>query len=356
MSLFLFAEHVHDVFTLMIYHNGFFGNLTGSVEYVDASVDYFDYISPANWSNTMLDEIMYIHDWVRGEKVHVYWLLPDTELADGIVPIVSHDEIEEMRKATKDHKRLLIFVDQTSFIRNLRPNVIKVAKQTTPNDSDQEHEDIGHEDIGQGVESQHDHEEEGQSDNDTDSDFSFVDSDLDAESGDDDMFADNVDRDVNDSNDQIVVAEVQNDTLLDDRDLELGEEERLSLQYKFNAFNPQIDMDRPTFRLGLMFGNIEDLRQAVNAYSIRERVKIRKIKNDRTRLHEVCDDDYPWMLKVGYDMQRIGGYVITAYNGEHRCERVYQMRALTAKFLAQKFIEEFMDNQKMDMQTFASKV
>jgi hypothetical protein len=97
MSLFFFAGHVHDVFTLMIYHNGFLDNLTGSVEYVDASVDCFDYISPANWSNTMLNEILYILDWVRGEKVHVYWLLPDTELADGIVPIFSDDDIEEMR-------------------------------------------------------------------------------------------------------------------------------------------------------------------------------------------------------------------------------------------------------------------
>jgi hypothetical protein len=86
----------------------------------------------------------------------VYWLLSDTKLDDGLVPIVSDDDIEEMRKATKDHKKLLIFVDQTGFIRNLRSDVIKQAKQTIPNESDQ-----GHEDIGQGVESQHDHEEEG---------------------------------------------------------------------------------------------------------------------------------------------------------------------------------------------------
>jgi hypothetical protein len=33
-----------------------------------------------------------------------------------------------MRKATRDHKQLLIFVDQTGFIRNLRPDVIKLAK------------------------------------------------------------------------------------------------------------------------------------------------------------------------------------------------------------------------------------
>jgi hypothetical protein len=51
----------------MVYHNGFFGNLTGSVDYVDASVDWFDYISPADLSNTLLDEMLYILDWVRDE-------------------------------------------------------------------------------------------------------------------------------------------------------------------------------------------------------------------------------------------------------------------------------------------------
>jgi hypothetical protein len=52
-------------------------------------------------------------------------------------------------------------------------------------------------------------------------------------------------------------------------------------------------MDMPTFKLGLMFANNEDVRQAVNAYNIRERVKISKIKNDRTRLLAVCEEDCP---------------------------------------------------------------
>jgi hypothetical protein len=47
-----------------------------------------------------------------------------------------------------------------------------------------------------------------------------------------------------------------------------------------------------------MFANIEDLRQAVNAYNITEIVKIRKIKNDRTRLHAVCEDA-PGCLRQG---------------------------------------------------------
>jgi hypothetical protein len=194
------------------------------VEYVDATVDCIDYVSTETWSNKLRGEILKILDWERGEKVQVYCLLLGTELDDGLVPIVSEDDIAEMRKATKDHKRLMLFVDQTDFIRIFRADIIKQTKQKLPNESDQ-----GHEDIGQEIESQHDHEDEGRSDNDSDSDFSLVDSDFYAESGYDDLFVDNIDRDVNDNNDQIVVDEQENDTLLDDRDLELGEEERLAL-------------------------------------------------------------------------------------------------------------------------------
>jgi hypothetical protein len=32
------------------------------------------------------------------------------------------------------------------------------------------------------------------------------------------------------------------------------------------------------FKIGMMFANIEEVRQAVNAYNIRDRVKIKKIE------------------------------------------------------------------------------
>jgi hypothetical protein len=123
-----------------------------------------------------------------------------------------------------------------------------------------------------------------------------------------------------------------------------------------NAFNPEVDMDRPILKRGLQFANIEEARQALNAYIVRERVKIRRIKNDRTRLHAVCDVGCPWYMRVGFDLRRSGGFVITQYEGNHRCEKVYEMRVLTAAFLAKQFIQEFRDNQKMDLTTFAAKV
>jgi hypothetical protein len=67
-------------------------------------------------------------------------------------------------------------------------------------------------------------------------------------------------------------------------------------------------MNNPVFKIGMMFSNIEEVREGLNAYSIRERVKIKKIKNDRSRLHAVCEQGCPWMLKAGNDMQRSGGF------------------------------------------------
>jgi hypothetical protein len=97
-------------------------------------------------------------------------------------------------------------------------------------------------------------------------------------------------------------------------------------------------MDRLIFKIGMIFSNIEEVRKAVNAQIIRLRVKTKRIKNYMTILHARCEDDCPWMHKAGYDMQRTSGFVITTYNGEHRCERVYQMRSLIAKFLAKNLL------------------
>ncbi|KAM0863033.1 hypothetical protein ACQ4PT_044865 [Festuca glaucescens] len=187
-----------------------------------------------------------------------------------------------------------------------------------------------------------------------DSDWELYDSDYDTESGDDDLFLDNVDRDVNDNNERLLIADNEDEDALDDRDLHEGE--RDLLLYKFKAFNPEVDMSYHVLKNGLKFASMQEARLAVNAYSIRERVKIRKVKNDSTRLHAVCEEGCPWSLKVGFDLRRSGGYVVTAYNDKHTCERVYEMRSLTTAFLAKQFINEFRDNQKMDLSAFAAKV
>ena len=88
------------------------------------------------------------------------------------------------------------------------------------------------------------------------------------------MFADNIDTDVNDNNEIVPVEEHEDDSALDDGDLNLGPDKHDKLQYKFVVFNPQVDMDDPMFKVGMPFADVKEMRSALRAYSVRNRRKI----------------------------------------------------------------------------------
>ena len=79
-------------------------------------------------------------------------------------------------------------------------------------------------------------------------------------------------------------------------------------------------MDSPIFRVGMVFADVKQLRQALNAYSIRNRVEIKKIKNEKTRLEAMYKPGCPWLLKAGLD-NRTGGFVIKVYAAVHKCQK-----------------------------------
>jgi hypothetical protein len=66
---------------------------------------------------------------------------------------------------------------------------------------------------------------------------SGTDSDYDAEGGDDDLFLDNVDKDVNDNNEHTQIVEEEDDPGLEHDDLNLSREQHMQLKYKFKEFN-----------------------------------------------------------------------------------------------------------------------
>ncbi|KAM0909138.1 hypothetical protein ACQ4PT_014999 [Festuca glaucescens] len=351
------------LFSLEVCHNGFFCGLAEKLQYVDDTVSIFDNLLIDSWSSSTLDHILCVLDCMRDEKVHVYWLCPGKELFDGLLPLVTDANLIDMRREAQVHKTLVIFVDHTNFIRLIRADLVRaraaiarvetvVGVQSALSEGVASTSIVVAQDVGQEcVQSQG-----NDSDSDSSTDSEFFDSDYDAESGDDDFFLDNVDTDLHDNNERVFIANIEDDSQLEDKDLNLEEGERLMLRYKFQAFNPAVDMNSPVFKIGMKFVSIEEARQAVNAYSIRERVNTRKTKNDKTRLHAICEEGCPWRLKIGFDLQRSGGYVVTSYEGNHTCERVYEMRTLTSKLLCRQFIDEFRDNQKMDLQSFAAKV
>jgi hypothetical protein len=121
---------VHNVtasgyFSLEVCHNGFFYGSGERLQYVDDRVSVFDYLSAHSWSNLVLDEILGMLGCLRDHKVHVYWLFPGKNLKDGLLPIVSDADMNEMRNAAATDNTLVIFVDHTNFLGTIRADIVR---------------------------------------------------------------------------------------------------------------------------------------------------------------------------------------------------------------------------------------
>ncbi|CAM0881477.1 unnamed protein product [Alopecurus aequalis] len=351
-------------FTVGFAHNGFF---TGSaeLEYIDGTLDFFDNCSCDTWS------LLWIHELIRqlnhdiDERLHVYWSMPGKEIIDGLECIEKDSDIVAMIEAVKDDKTLTLFVDHTNFLYRYMPDLIMKLGEEVPNqmpgrevveDIPIRVREVGNASSAQ-VESNGTeivaHSEGLQTDSD------FQDSDYDAQDGDDDIFDATIDKEVNDHNERIDIIEQEDDAGLEHDDLHLSREQALELQYRFSEFNCQVDMNTPDFKVGMVFSSIKELRYALKAYLIRERVKVSKRRNEATRLEAVCDGDCEfgctWYLNASQD-SRTDATVVKKYFGNHKCERVWETKTLTAKFLCNYFLTEFRDNQKMDLGTFKTKI
>ncbi|KAM0827899.1 hypothetical protein ACQ4PT_067889 [Festuca glaucescens] len=177
----------------------------------------------------------------------------------------------------------------------------------------------------------------------------------DYEDGDDDIFESQVDREVNDHNEPLAVTDLEDDAATGDEDLNLTTEEEEYLKYRFSEFNPEVDMDSPEFKTGMVFANATELRHALAAYSIRNRVKIKKTRNEAGRINAVCENGCTWKLRASSDSRK-EALTVRAYSAKHTCESTFELKALTAPFLTRYFLNEFRDNQKMDLATFAAKI
>ena len=190
-----------------------------------------------------------------------------------------------MVNASKECKTLLLIVDEENKIRTLYDDVIldgpplprvitprKLPRSAEGEHGEEEHgeareeaeqgegEDHGHEaEQGEGEDNGYEaEEEEGEEEQteqgegefqgeETDSDFD--ESEYDVEDLDDDLFVENMDIYVNDNNGKEGYIE---EDPLDDDDLNLNKDELSKLQYTFKAYNPEVVLNNPVFRVGLV--------------------------------------------------------------------------------------------------------
>ena len=205
----------------------------------------------------------------------------------------------------------------------------------------------------------HESEQGGGSDEDSEIETIYVDSNYEIDN-DNDLYMHNVDDMVHDEmcvnkSKWPTLEQVENEEDSDTPDVEElqlpDQEEKETINFNFHTFRADIDMTNPIFRVGMIFADVTELRKAVDAYSLKNRRPIRKVRNEKNRLEAVCKEGCPWFLKAGYD-SRSQSMLVKHYDGKHTCNKVWELKAFTAPFLAKRYLEHFRDDEKLSLKAF----
>ncbi|XP_044382226.1 uncharacterized protein [Triticum aestivum] len=381
------------MFSVEIHHSGFFCGSDINRTYMDYEVDWFDNCQTDTWSLLWIDDFLLQLGYDRqASKIDVYWCEPRKTVSDGLKLLTCDADIVLMICATLEHKNLLLIVDHGDTLQSLNkddvltngvkdpPKVITTKRHGKENVSYPEKEQSPREKMSrttrrsmsfgevcssrnameeENIKDVNNSEEEG---NDEDAgseiDEEFYESDYEVAEGDDDLFDANIDKDVDDHKEKNILPDFEEELpedALEDSHLNMSKEEKEKLKHKFSTFNPTTDLNAPVFKIGLVFADMKELRHALTAYSVRNRVKVNKLRNTSVSLEAVCKPGCTWYLKAGKD-NRSSSIQIKKYVDNHTYTKEWDLRVLTAPFLTNKFREEFRDNEKMPLKKFSDKV
>ena len=203
----------------------------------------------------------------------------------------------------------------------------------------------------------------GDSDKDTENDPKFVDSDYENDQGDDDLFKKFVDTNVQDDiaaskGKSVVLEDISlDDASFGDEGLDLpesSEDEDNNIKLKFKNFQP-VDMESPHFSVAMILGSVQEVCNAIKQYSNKNRVAVNTRRNNKTRIEACCAAGCPWKLTVSED-SRAKCFMVKKYVNKHTCNREWELKAVTAKHLAKRYVEEFIADDKMTLENISRKV
>ncbi|KAE8799076.1 Synaptic vesicle 2-related protein [Hordeum vulgare] len=110
-------------FTLEIEHGGIFLGAVSELEYYNSSVEVLDHLDPATFSYEVLEQHLNWLGYPKNQHI-IYWCLPDKKIFDGLVRITDDEDLQQVTRASVNHKVLVIMVDHSDFISNFREDLI----------------------------------------------------------------------------------------------------------------------------------------------------------------------------------------------------------------------------------------
>uniref|UniRef100_A0ACD5ZF68 Uncharacterized protein n=1 Tax=Avena sativa TaxID=4498 RepID=A0ACD5ZF68_AVESA len=335
-------------FTIAVNYGGSFAGFGINRSYLGGVVDFYDFCESDKWNLRVLNNVLEDTGIVIKEEARVLWCLPVQSVKNfGLADITNEDDCSNMAASVAaGNKMMSIYVDRDDTMKGYSIDAIFHFPSTHKSDVVGPTEEFVRKSREKRRVNIFDTDFEFDSDG---SDFEEIfDSDYDLYAGDDDLYEDCVE-DSEERKGKKVAEEVELSE--SDVELELPDSDDEQVKFKFKNF-ALVDMENPKFKVGQVFASVVLLRKAIREYSCKERVDISMPTNDRNRVAARCAENCSWYLWASYD-SRSKCFMIKRYVGEHTCERKWQVRGFTYKFLAEKYIESFRADENMNLKNFS---
>ncbi|GMY19759.1 hypothetical protein FCV25MIE_14998 [Fagus crenata] len=115
------------------------------------------------------------------------------------------------------------------------------------------------------------------------------------------------------------------------------------------------DLDDPVFTVGMYFKDNIKLKEVVFAYRLKHGFGLRFSKNERWKVRVQCVEGCPWKLFVGRGDDG-ESFQINSFKSVHIYSRAFHSRAVSSRWVAKKYIDQFRINPDMELDELIGKV
>ncbi|KAK1589251.1 hypothetical protein Q3G72_031983 [Acer saccharum] len=112
-----------------------------------------------------------------------------------------------------------------------------------------------------------------------------------------------------------------------------GTKPRKFIKTKYHEFNPGRDIGNPIFRIGMVFANADDFRNAIRAHAVKHRRSIKFKKNDKNRIRAVCNDERCKWFVFGSWLADGKTFKIKSLIDEHTCAMCFKNRSAAREMI-----------------------
>ncbi|XP_028052320.1 uncharacterized protein LOC114256842 [Camellia sinensis] len=261
--------------------------------------------------------------------------IPTEDLVKGLRRLGTDQDVLEMFQYLGSANTLELFVDHHMPHNVDSPHPVLFLTDVPVNDDENAQHPQSH-DYNEA------NSEDKENDDSSDSDFLASTEDEDDPTDDDIMFDGNVEKEPNGEGGNAFEEYVMNDE--DSFEEELltheGSDDEGNGKPKNLEFRPEFDKANFEFKIGMLFNNAIEFKDAVREYAVKGGYDVKFTKSETWKVQVSCSDGCEWRLYAS-NMSGENTLQIKTYKPTHTCNRSYKSRQVTSAFLASKYMNKF---------------